>query len=87
MPPIPARLRAWVVLAQSVGWTYDTTKDNHPRLTPPAGTIDPYTDRPAAPATFGSTPSDHRGDSNTVSYLRRLGVPIPRKGQAQKKGK
>jgi len=35
--------------------------------------------------TFGKTPSDHRGDANTVALLRRLGVEIPHKGHTKKK--
>jgi hypothetical protein len=76
----PKRLKKIVELAQGEGWTYDETKDGHPRLSPPAGMTDPYRDgRLAAPVVFGKTPSDHRGDANMVAILRRLGVPIPRK--------
>lgn len=80
LPNPPKRLRAWVELAEREGWTYDETKDGHPRLTPPKGTVDPKYNRPAAPAVFGKTPSDIRGDANTVAHLRRNGVPIPHKG-------
>lgn len=74
--------------AEEAGWTYDETEDGHPRLNPPPGLTDPYRDnRPAAPITFGKTPSDHRGDANMVSVLRRLGVEIPHKGHTKKKGK
>lgn len=84
----PKRLRELVELAKEAGWSYDETSDGHPRLTPPPGLTDPYRDnRPAAPVTFAKTPSDHRGDMNMVVILRRLGVPIPRKGNTQKKGK
>lgn len=76
----PKRLKKIVELAIEEGWTYDETKDGHPRLMPPKGLTDPYRDgRPAAPIIFGKTPSDHRGDINMVTQLRRLGVPIPRK--------
>jgi hypothetical protein len=83
----PKRLRAWVELAESEGWTYDETEEGHPRLTPPAMLIDNYTARLAAPMVFGKTPSDHRADANAVAYLRRLGVPIPHKGRTPKKEK
>lgn len=81
MPNPPKRLRAWVELAEQEGWTYDETKEGHPRLNPPKGLIDPGYGRPAKPAVFSKTPSDGRGDANTVSHLRRNGVPIPHKGQ------
>lgn len=85
---VPKRLAEIVRLATDSGWTYDVTRDGHPRLTPPAGTTDPYRQgRPAAPITFASTPSDVRGDKNAVAYLRRVGVDIPHKGQGGKKGK
>lgn len=82
----PKRLQAWFDVAEEMGWTYDETSDGHPRFSPPAGLSDPGRDRPAAPVTFGKTPSDGRGDANTVSLLRRLGVPIPHKGHTKKKG-
>lgn len=84
----PKRLRGWVELAEKEGWTYDTTRDGHPRLNPPASLVDPWrNDRPAAPVTFAKTPSDHRGDANTVAVLRRLGVPIPHRGRGSDTGK
>jgi hypothetical protein len=43
--------------------------------------IDPKYNRPVAPAVFSKTPSDHRGDANTVAHLRPNGVPIPHKRQ------
>lgn len=79
------RLDAWIALAEEEGWTYDETADGHPRLTPPPGLMDPYRGRQAAPVVFGKTPSDHRGDANAVSLLRRLGVDIPHKGHTKKK--
>lgn len=85
---VPKRLKAIVAAAEEKGWTYDTTSDNHPRLSPPAGLVDEYRNgRPAAPVTFGLTPSDHRGDQNAISLLRRLGVVIPHKGHTTKKEK
>ena len=84
--PVPKRLRSIVAAAEEKGWRYDETSNGHPRLTPPRGLTDAYRNgRPAAPVTFGKTPSDHRGDANAVSVLRRLGVNIPRKGQAKKR--
>jgi len=56
-------------------------------LTPPEGLNDPYRNRPAAPVTFGKTPSDYRGDRNTIAVLRRLGVDIPHKGHEKGKDK
>lgn len=80
MPPRPPkRLRAWVEIAESEGWTYDETSKGHPRLTPPKGLRDASGERLAPPVTFAKTPSNHRGDANTVAALRRLGVPIPGK--------
>lgn len=80
---VPGRLRRIVAAAEAKGWTYDETRQGHPRLTPPAGLVDQYRNgRPAAPVTFGKTPSDHRGDMNVVAVLRRLGVDIPHKGQS-----
>ncbi len=87
-PHPPERLREWVELAEGVGWTYDETKDGHPRLSPPPGLTNSHRgNRPAAPITFGKTPSDRRGDTNAVALMRRLGIPIPHKGHTRKKGK
>lgn len=83
----PKHLRSLVALAEAHGWTYDETGDGHPRLTPPAGVVDPATGRPAAPAVMAKTPSDARGTRNAVAYLRRCGVPVPHKGHTPKKGK
>lgn len=80
----PKRLASVIAAAEAAGWTYDEDNSGHPRLSPPRGLPDPR--RPghlAAPATFGKTPSDHRGDANTIAYLRRCGVDIPRKGQGK----
>jgi len=83
---VPNRLKAIVEAAERAGWTYDVTQDGHPRLTPPPGVTDPYrNNRPAAPVVFGKTPSDNRGDANTIAMLRRLGVDIPHKGHTKKK--
>lgn len=88
MAAVPKRLKAIVEAAEAEGWTYDVTARNHPRLSPPDGILDPYREnRPAAPVTFGSTPSDHRGDQNAIVILRRLGVVLPRKGDPTKKEK
>jgi hypothetical protein len=82
----PKRLQDLVERAEEKGWEYDETEDGHPRLTPPVGIVDPYRgNRPAAPVTFGKTPSDHRSDSNAIAILRRLGVDIPHKGRTKKK--
>lgn len=82
----PSRLKKLIELAEQKGWVYDETSEGHPRLTPPPGLNDPYrNDRPAAPVVFGRTPSDHRGDKNAASLLRRLGVDIPHKGRTTKK--
>lgn len=82
----PKRLQGLVELAAAEGWTYDETSDGHPRLSPPPGLTDAYRNgRPAAPVTFGKTPSDHRADENAAAVLRRLGVPIPHKGHTKKK--
>lgn len=76
---VPKRLKKIVAIAENEGWTYDETKDGHPRLRPPAGVMDARSGRLAAPVVFSKTPSDRRGDANQVAVLRRLGVPIPRK--------
>lgn len=73
----PKRLKTIVECAEKQGWTYDETKDGHPRLNPPRGLM--YGGKLAPPVVFGKTPSDRRGDANTVALLRRLGVDIPRK--------
>ena len=83
---VPKRLISIVQAAQAAGWSYDETSHGHPRLSPPSGLTDTYRHgRPAAPVTFGKTPSDHRGDANVVATLRRLGVDIPHKGQSRKR--
>ena len=82
----PKRLKRWVELAESKGWTYEETSDGHPSLMPPRKLRDPRTGRQAPRVTFGKTPSDHRADANAVAYLRNLGVPIPHKGHTPKKG-
>lgn len=84
---MPKRLRPCWEAAEKAGWTYDETSDGHPRFTPPPGLRDPHRNRPAAPVTFGKTPSDHRGDRNAVALLRRLGVDIPHKGHTPAKEK
>jgi hypothetical protein len=71
----PARLRKIVRAALDAGWTYDTTKKGHPRLTPPRGQR--HADGTlVAPVTFALTPSDHRGDRQGVAYLRRAGIRL-----------
>lgn len=83
----PKRLKSLVDAAEAKGWVYDETSDGHPRLSPPPGLIDPYrNDRPAAPVTFGKTPSDFRADRNAEAILRRLGVDLPHRGRTKKKG-
>lgn len=85
-PTPPARLKAWVELAEAEMWVYDETADGHPRLTPPPGLTDPYRPgRPASPVVLSKTPSDGRADVNAACVLRRLGVPIPHKGRSHKK--
>jgi hypothetical protein len=71
---IPDRLKAVVKAAEAAGWTYDRTRKDHPRLSPPRGLEDPITGRLQAPVLFASTPSDHRGDRNSRAALRRAGV-------------
>ena len=83
----PSRLRLWVEIAEEAGWRYDESADGHPMLYPPAGTTDPRHGRLAPPVEFGKTPSDKRGDLNTVALLRRLGVKIPHKGYTKPKDK
>ncbi|QEM47174.1 type II toxin-antitoxin system HicA family toxin [Mycolicibacterium grossiae] len=85
MAGVPKRLRPLWEAAKEAGWTYDETSDGHPRFTPPEGLEDPYRNRPAAPVTFGKTPSDHRGDKNATAVLRRLGVEVPHKGHTPRK--
>lgn len=86
MGSAPARLRPVIQLALDAGWTYAETSKGHPQLVPPPGLCDPYREnRPAAPITFTKTPSEPRADMNAIVVLRRLGVPIPRKGVSSKK--
>lgn len=66
----PKRLQAVVRLAQSHGWSYGRTARGHLRLCPPA-------DVGADAVVFSSTPSDGRGDKNSIARLRRAGVPVP----------
>ena len=80
----PTRLRSIVAAAEARGWTYDLSGNDHPRLSPPPGWVDPATGRLAMPVTFACTPSDVRGDLNSMSYLRRLGVALPRKNHKKK---
>ena len=84
---VPKRLKEVAARADAQGWKYDETSDGHPRLTPPAGLIDPRTNRQAGAITFGKTPSDHRGDANGFAYLRRLGVDVAHKGYTPPKRK
>lgn len=72
---VPDRLKDVVKAAEAAGWTYDRTKRDHPRLTPPKGTLRPGGDR-QGPITFASSPSDIRGDRNGRARLRRAGVDI-----------
>lgn len=86
MANAPSRLRPVIALAEKAGWTYSETAKGHPQLLPPPGLVDPYREgRPAAPIIFTKTPSEPRADMNMIVQLRRLGVPIPRKGHSQKK--
>lgn len=86
MGSAPARLRPVIQLAVDAGWTYSESSKGHPQLIPPPGLLDPYRqNKPAAPITFTKTPSEPRADVNAYVILRRLGVPIPRKGNTAKK--
>jgi hypothetical protein len=70
---VPARLRKTVELAVKHGYTVDNTSRGHIRLTPPVG----------RPVSFSSTPSDVASDRNSISLLRRQGVPVPHKGKVK----
>lgn len=72
--PVPTRLKRLVRAAEAAGWSYDTTKGSHPRLSPPAGLLDPRTGSLQAPVTFALTPSDVRGDRNSAAVLKRHGI-------------
>lgn len=74
-PSVPKRLRKAVKAAEQQGWSYDTTKAGHPRLTPPRGHRDRQGEL-TAPVTFSKTSSDHRGDKNGLAALRRAGVNV-----------
>lgn len=89
--PFPRRLRDIEQAAKDAGWTPDYTSKGHPRLSPPAGTrhvLDAQgipvhgvialdgTGPMVAPITFALTPSDHRGDRNSLAALRRAGVAL-----------
>lgn len=82
---VPKRLKYLQEPTETLGWTWDETRDGHPRVSPPKGWHQPGTDRLAAPVTFGKTPSDSRGDKNAEALLRRFGVDVPRK-TTKKKG-
>jgi len=75
-PKPPSHLRKTVKVAKKAGWTYDMSGRNHPRLTPPPGTVDPRTGHPAAPVTFSLTPSDGNGYKAGLRDLRRLGLDV-----------
>jgi len=81
---IPKRLKTVFALAQDHGWTVTQTKDGHPALVPPKGTVD-HQGRPVALVAFAKTPSDHRADKNAIAALRRLGLGVPAKGHTKKK--
>lgn len=89
--PFPRRLRDIEQAAVLAGWTADHTRKGHPRLTPPAGlrhvldaqgclergvTALDGNGPMVAPITFALTPSDHRGDKNSLAALRRAGVAL-----------
>lgn len=74
-PKVPRRLQRIVATALAAGWRYDVTGKGHPRLRPPPGTIMPD-GRPCVGVTFSLTPSDGRGDKNSVGRLRRAGLQI-----------
>lgn len=74
MPPAMSDI---VERAVEAGWRLSRTRNGHQCLTPPKGTIDPYTGVEAKPVFFPSTPSDWRGEKNLVARLRRLGLHIP----------
>lgn len=73
---VPKRLKKIVALAESLGWVYSLNGEGHPTLTPPAGLE--HNGVRARPITMSLSPSDHRGDRNAISQLRRCGVPVPR---------
>lgn len=73
MSYVPDRLKEAVKAAEAEGWTYDRTRKDHPRLRPPAGTLD-GTGALQGPVIFGSTPSDHRGTKNSFAILKRHGI-------------
>lgn len=75
-PTPPKRLKKIVKAAESQGWSYDETRNHHPRLSPPRGIIDPRTGELMAPVTFAKTSSDHRGDKNGIAALRRAGLDV-----------
>lgn len=74
-PRVPKRLKRLVKAAEAAGWTYDTTRSGHPRLTPPAGCTD-RNGEPCRPVTFSLTPSDMNADKPPTSYLRRCGIRV-----------
>jgi hypothetical protein len=81
---IPKRLKGVFSYAVENGWTASETKKGYPCLVPPPGTTD-HRGRPVTLVTFAKTPSDHRGDLNAISTLRRLGLAVPTKGHTEKK--
>ena len=74
---VPKRLKKIVKAAEEQGWTYDVTRDGHPRLTPLSGTIDIYKGEGLQkPVTFAKTGGKGRGDANGSAALRRAGIKI-----------
>lgn len=72
----PRRLSKVVKAAEKAGWTYDTTRAGHPRLSPPPGLRDERVGGLAAPITFAKTASDWRSDKNSIAALRRHGIKV-----------
>lgn len=66
----PKRLRGIVKLAENHGWSFGLTSQGHIRLQPPPEVT-------VTAVVFSSTPSDGRGDKNSIARLRRAGVPVP----------
>lgn len=74
---VPSRLRKLKRSLEKQGWSYDTTRSGHPRFHPPPGATDDQGNL-AHPVTFSKTPSDSRGDKNSIAQLRRFGAEVSR---------
>lgn len=75
---VPKRLKKLAKELAKQGWVYKPTK-SHPRWCPPRGWETPDGSAPY-PVTFSLTPSDRKGDRNSLAQLKRQGVRVTKVG-------